>query len=185
MPWSWYFVGYSGGLPCSAASHGGGSMSVSSERRDFSARLKQALENVTDAPASPTILARDFNSRYPWQPVTVHAARKWLLGEAIPTQDKLRVIAEWLAVSVMWLRYGEGDGAPVLNGPPTVESDRYNPADMKLLEDVRALKDHERRLVSDLIQMFLQNQAGKRGVQEPVSLYRANRDVVIPDTANG
>jgi hypothetical protein len=178
-----YFVGYCAALPCSVSGCTGGGMSISSERREFSARLKLALTNVTEGPASPTVLARNFNSRYPWQPITVHAARKWLLGEAIPTQDKLRVIAEWLAVSVMWLRYGEGEGAPVLDGPQSVESYGLNIADVKLLEDVRALKDYERRLVTDLVQMFLQNQPGKNGVQEPVSQYRADDGAIALEVA--
>jgi hypothetical protein len=160
-------------------------MSTSSERRDFSARLKQALANVTEGPASPTVLARNFNSRYPWQPITVHAARKWLLGEAIPTQDKLRVIAEWLAVSVMWLRYGEGEGVPVLDGPQSVESYGLNSADIRLLEDVRALKDHERRLINDLVRMFLQNQPGEHGVREPVSLYGADDGAAMSEASHG
>ncbi|MDB5823839.1 MAG: hypothetical protein JWR21_2543 [Herminiimonas sp.] len=160
-------------------------MSVSSERRGFSARLKTALANVSEAPESATLLARNFNARYPWQPITVHAARKWLLGEAIPTQDKLRVIAEWLAVSVMWLRYGEGEGAPVLSYPPAAESYGFDSADVKLLEDVRALKDHERRLINDLVQMFLQNQDGKHGVREPVAAYRVDREAIVPEPAQG
>ena len=39
--------------------------------------------------------------------VTVQAARKWLLGLSIPTQTKLRVLADWLSVTLEWLRFGE------------------------------------------------------------------------------
>ena len=38
-------------------------------------------------------------------PITVHAARKWLVGDAIPTQDKMRALAQWLAVPADWLRF--------------------------------------------------------------------------------
>ena len=31
------------------------------------------------------------------------------MGEAIPTQDRLQVLADWLSVSPSWLRYGEDD----------------------------------------------------------------------------
>jgi transcriptional regulator with XRE-family HTH domain len=41
--------------------------------------------------------------------VTVHAARKWLQGESIPTQEKLRALAGWLDVPADWLRFGNGD----------------------------------------------------------------------------
>jgi hypothetical protein len=29
------------------------------------------------------------------------------MGEAIPTQDRIQVLAEWLNVSASWLRFGE------------------------------------------------------------------------------
>lgn len=80
------------------------------ERAEFSARLQQTLAMRDYAPDSPTVLAREFNIRFSGKPVTVHAARKWLVGESIPTQEKLRLLAEWLSVSVQWLRYGDDSG---------------------------------------------------------------------------
>ena len=38
--------------------------------------------------------------------ITVHTARNWLLGNALPTQDKLEVLAEWLQVGPDELRFG-------------------------------------------------------------------------------
>jgi hypothetical protein len=58
-------------------------------------------------PLSPTILQREYNSRSNQPPITVHAARKWLIGQAIPTQDRVQILAEWLNVSASWLRFGE------------------------------------------------------------------------------
>jgi hypothetical protein len=141
--------------------------------------LSNVAQAQAQAPASATVLARNFNMRYPWQPITVHAARKWLLGEAIPTQDKMRVIAEWLSVSVMWLRYGEGEEAAAKKGQHGVEPESFNSGDIKLLEDVRALKGYERRLVNDLVQMFLQNQDE---IRERVSLYRADNDTTLSES---
>jgi hypothetical protein len=40
-------------------------------------------------------------------PISSHAARKWLIGEAIPTQDRIQVLAVWLNVSPSWLGFGE------------------------------------------------------------------------------
>jgi hypothetical protein len=158
-------------------------VSISSERKEFSARLQGALGTVTQSPASPTVLARNFNSRYPWQAITVHAARKWLLGEAIPTQDKLRVIADWLSVSPMWLRYGEGESTPGSSGMrPASGGEGINSGDLNLLADVRALQDHERRLVSDLVRMFLQNAPGKDDVREPASPYRVGSMSSVSET---
>jgi hypothetical protein len=58
-------------------------------------------------PASPTELQRAFNARNLKLAVSVHAARKWLMGEAIPTQVRLRALADVLQVSPTWLRFGE------------------------------------------------------------------------------
>ena len=73
------------------------------ERLEFSERLQRALRNAEYSPSSPTELAREFNLRFAGQSVTVHAARKWLQGESIPTQDKLRALASWLDVPADWL----------------------------------------------------------------------------------
>ena len=55
----------------------------------------------------PVVLEREFNQRYWGRPVTVQAVRRWLRGEAIPSQDKMQVLAEWLNVEPHVLRYGE------------------------------------------------------------------------------
>jgi hypothetical protein len=85
--------------------------SVSAVEFAFSERLQHALRKADYAPDSPTQLAREFNSRYAGNQVTVDAAREWLVGNAIPTQDKLDALASWLGVSSQWLLFGD-DGRP-------------------------------------------------------------------------
>jgi hypothetical protein len=58
-------------------------------------------------PASATELQRAFNARNPKLAVSVHAARKWLMGEAILIQARLQELAAVLQVSPTWLRFGE------------------------------------------------------------------------------
>lgn len=120
------------------------------ERAQFSARLQQALAAAGLPGAGATALARRFNA-HSAQPVTVHAARKWLLGEAIPTQSRLRLLAQLLGVAPDWLRYGDA-----------------LPADMAfderaLLDEFRALHPAAqavvRRLMRDL-QNFSSTQPG-------------------------
>lgn len=72
----------------------------------FGERLKQSLSQA-GYELRPAILEREFNQRHWGTPVTVQAVRKWLLGQVIPTQDKLQVLAEWLQVDPHWLRFGE------------------------------------------------------------------------------
>lgn len=83
-------------------------MTSAEERAAFSGRLKQALAQAGVTKSSPTVLQRNFNAR--GFDITVHAARKWLMGEAIPTQEKLVALASWLGVEPNWLRFGTGDG---------------------------------------------------------------------------
>jgi transcriptional regulator with XRE-family HTH domain len=74
-------------------------------RSEFSARLKKAMQEA-GYQARPVVLEREFNLRY-WGPrVSVQAVARWLKGEAVPAQDKLQVIAEWLQVEPQALRFG-------------------------------------------------------------------------------
>src|SRR5260221_6064382 len=86
-------------------------MTIAEEKGDFSRRLKEAMRKVR-LDAGPTRFAREFNLRHHGEPVTAQTARKWLYGGALPTQDKLRTLAQWLEVSSHWLRYGEPQRAP-------------------------------------------------------------------------
>lgn len=71
--------------------------SSSTEAQAFAQRLRQALEDAGH-PASPTVVAHEFNLRYWGRSISIHAARNWLLGVSLPRHDKLRVLAEWLRV---------------------------------------------------------------------------------------
>ena len=129
-------------------------MNSSNERESFSQRLQQALKNAHYSPDSPTRLAREFNIRFDGRPITVHAARKWLVGEAIPTQEKLRMIAQWLGVPADWLRFGGAETAPV-NGEAADASARFESADVKLIADLQRLDEHHKQLAREFIRMLV------------------------------
>jgi hypothetical protein len=57
--------------------------------------------------ARPSVLEAQFNTRYWGKPVTYQAVTRWLRGEAIPAQDKLQVLADWLNIEPHVLRFGE------------------------------------------------------------------------------
>jgi len=57
--------------------------------------------------ARPAMLEREFNTRYWGKAITLQAVRAWLRGDAIPSQEKLQVLAEWLKIEPQVLRYGE------------------------------------------------------------------------------
>ncbi len=124
---------------------------VSNERARFQARLAKTLQNCGYAHDSPTVLAREFNFRFAGRPVTIHAARKWLVGESIPTQDKLRILAQWLGVTAEWLRFGDAaqDAGITLRETPLPDSDEG-----RLLADLLELDPYHRRLAHDFVSML-------------------------------
>lgn len=125
------------------------------EREAFSRRLKEALAHVGDDGSSPTRLAREFNRRTPGTPVTLHAARKWLNGDAVPVQDKLRVLAGWLGVGADWLRFGEGGGR---EENYRAEKDGV-PVDFDLAREIGALSPAHREAVRALVKALKRGEA--------------------------
>lgn len=122
------------------------------DRARFSKRLLDLLAHQ-DCGRSITAFASAFNCRHPGRPVTVHAARKWVKAEAIPTQDKIIVLAAWLGVSAAWLRFGDG--------PEVVPVAPADPMRAALAADVTVLTDEEcsvvRALVTALINVRARN----------------------------
>lgn len=123
------------------------------EKEAFSRRLASAIARF--APAGRTgasWLAREFNQRYAGRPVSVYAARKWLMGEAIPAHDKLLTLAGWLRVSSAWLLYGEGDmqSISVVQQNPA----HYAVADMELLREFNSLNSEHRRIVKEMVMLL-------------------------------
>jgi len=124
-----------------------------SERDAFSQRLAKALKDSKVDVGSPTVFAREFNRRYTGKPVSTHAARKWLMSESIPTQDKLRLLAAWLGVSAEWLRFGEGGSS----GKYLVQSDRahYNSPDIELISNINLLNTEHKQVVREVVLTLL------------------------------
>ena len=148
-------------------------MTISKERKDFAGRLQSALRQARQPADSPTALARGFNSRFPGRAITVHAARKWLMAESIPTQDKLRTLAHWLEVPAEWLRFGGqlSKDSKEIDSPIDTTLDTMLAAmtreDLKLVEALHALDANERRLVRDLVQLFFKTQERVLQVASP------------------
>ncbi|OJU89870.1 MAG: hypothetical protein BGO13_07850 [Burkholderiales bacterium 66-5] len=76
------------------------------EKAEFAQRLRTAMTQAGYA-VRPVVLEREFNTRYWGRSVTLQAVRRWLRGEAIPSQDKVQVLAEWLNIEPEVLRFGE------------------------------------------------------------------------------
>lgn len=129
----------------------------SRERVKFQARLAKSLRFAGYSHDSPTQLAREFNFRFSGRPVTIHAARKWLVGESIPTQDKLRILAQWLGVTAEWLRFGDTDQ------PGIQQKAAPNSEESKLLADLMLLDPYHRKLAHDFISMLVAKNTSEAG----------------------
>ena len=127
--------------------------SLNIERAAFCERLKSAIARF-DPPGrtGAAWLAREFNQRYAGTPISIHAARKWLMGESIPNHDKLLTLAGWLRVSAEWLLYGAGQMTRV----SAVQQDpaRYAVVDVDLLREINALNQEHRAIVREMVAML-------------------------------
>jgi hypothetical protein len=118
-------------------------LTAEQERTAFAQRLNAALA-AADVPASATVVQREFNIRNPQQPVTIHAARKWITGESIPSQQRLQILSAWLKVKPNWLRFG--DDSEDMGGNATTVDEQM------LLRSFRRLSARERKKLLALIQ---------------------------------
>lgn len=75
------------------------------QKEQFAEKLKVALKNK-GYEARAAVLEREFNLRYLGKNITLHAAAKWLRGEAIPRYDKIMTLSKWLQVPPEALVYG-------------------------------------------------------------------------------
>lgn len=122
------------------------------ERLDFAKRLRTCMIAARYSADSPTVLMRQFNLGYEGgQSLSVHAVRKWLLGLAIPSQDKLRVLADWLGVLTEWLRFGE-EAAFNIHDDATAATTCSTSTDKALLDYFHRLDAKDQELVFQLVQ---------------------------------
>ncbi len=76
------------------------------EKIEFTERLRAAMIQAGYV-ASPSVLEHEFNLRWPGKSISNQAAWGWLNNRSIPTQDKMKVLAEWLKVEPDVLRFGD------------------------------------------------------------------------------
>jgi transcriptional regulator with XRE-family HTH domain len=122
------------------------------EQAQFAERLAAALA-ARGMLASATVLQRAFNVQNPKLAISVHAVRKWLMGEAIPAQARLRNLAAVLGVSATWLRFG--DEAAVKGGKPLSAQEHM------LIQHFRSLTVAQQTHLLALVQS-MSNLRGKR-----------------------
>lgn len=119
------------------------------EAQMFSERLKEAMLN-NGYELRPIVIEREFNQRYWGKSISFQAARRWLHGEAVPTQDRLQVLAEWLNVDPHWLRFGEK-----LSGSVQQQRKRWDanmtPQERQVVETFMSLPPEKRKIVGEIV----------------------------------
>lgn len=132
------------------------------ERAAFCDRLKACL-HASGFDVSATRLASEFNLRANGASVTVHGARKWLIGDAIPTQARIQTLADWLGVSAAWLRFGEADNGQF--DPPAGAGFHMQSEELAFVHDMRLLSGGNRLLLRDILDAMLKGDVGRLGKQ--------------------
>ena len=145
--------------------------SIAAARRAFGVRLRAALRAGGKADGAAAV--HEQLCRHGAGEVTVFAVRKWLAGEAIPTQATLRALADWLAVEPGWLRFGDDRGDLVVVG-----GDHH--ADLLMLATLRRLNADDIAVVAALVAQLLA-QTGKSGRPRPAQFVQYLRHAASAD----
>jgi transcriptional regulator with XRE-family HTH domain len=136
------------------------------EKTEFAERLRNAMSAAGYEPR-PTVLEKSFNSRYWGRSVSFQAVSRWLRGEAIPSQEKLQVLADWLKVEPHLLRYGERTIKSI-----RAKQKRWDEGlgyqEREMFEAFLTLPAPQRKLVREVIQTFANAIPAETGRKKPV-----------------
>ena len=125
---------------------------VQTEYFQFASRLVIATADKGIKP-SPTVLVKLFNQHFQGRPVTPHTARNWLLGKAMPTQEKMVCLAKLLDTSPEQLRFGRSSEKTLMADFDGVQTEVAN-VDQQFFKRYLALTEKQRRVVRDVVREF-------------------------------
>ncbi len=123
-----------------------------SEKALFAERLGLAINNK-GIKQSPTVLCNLFNSSWSGRSITAHTARNWILGVAMPQQDKLVCLAKLLDTSPGQLRYGRSSEKTMVLSDGNLESEISN-TDQEFFVRYLKLDEARKRLARDVVMEF-------------------------------
>ncbi|PJG83659.1 helix-turn-helix domain-containing protein [Caviibacterium pharyngocola] len=119
-------------------------MHTEQDKLGFSKRLKAALELAGSDSLSLSEIANRFNLRHPNNPITPQAVHNWLIGQSIPTPDKIATLSKWLNVSPDWLRYGKEE----------TEGQKLTSEELLLLKYFRCLTAKQQQCIIAMLNEF-------------------------------
>lgn len=121
-------------------------------KQQFAERLTKAMESA-GYEAKPAVLEREFNLRYMGTPMTLHGVRRWLLGETLPAEDKLQVLASWLGVTFQQVRSHRSTKA-VVREPGADWRASIPQHERDVIDAFLALPVQQRKIVREVILAF-------------------------------
>jgi hypothetical protein len=124
---------------------------TSTAHQDFAKRLADAM-NLKAIKYSPTELQKRFNSCFNGKKITPHSARNWMLGNTLPTQDKLVCLAQMLGMSSEFLRFGTNNNKTFVICHEDGTSDELTDQQKQFIKRYLQLNSVQQQLVSDLVQ---------------------------------
>ncbi|MFI3157740.1 MAG: transcriptional regulator [Methylococcaceae bacterium] len=122
------------------------------EKLEFAERLRNAML-AAGYEARPSVLEKGFNSHYWGRSVTFQAVSRWLRGEAIPSQEKLQVLAEWLKIEPHALRFGE-QAAESIRAKRQQWDEALDYQERETIERYLGLPVAQRKVVREVIAAF-------------------------------
>jgi len=125
------------------------------EKTLFANRLIKAMQ-AKGYEAKASVLEREFNLNYSGKPMTLHGVRKWLIGESIPSGDKLLTLAKWLDVPPEELAFEKDIQKAIALREARWQQD-IGYKDKEVFEAFINLPSHHKKLVRELI-IALSNQ---------------------------
>lgn len=124
-------------------------------KRDFSDRLRAAMARQGYR-ASATLLEQEFNLRCRpgMVPISTQAAWNWLNGKAIPTHERIVVLADWLKMEPSALLFGEEPRVQQADAAALPIPERLDHLDREFLQAYLLLPEVERRLLQEIMRRF-------------------------------
>ena len=118
----------------------------------FAQRLAKAMVTQGYEPR-PVVLEREFNLRYSGKPMTISGVRKWLIGTAIPSADKLLTLAKWLNVPPEELAFDK-DMQKAIEQREINWQEEIGYKDKEIFEAFLALPTPQKKIVREVIVAF-------------------------------
>ena len=131
-----------------------------SEKVLFAERLGLAIKNK-GIKQSPTVLCNLFNGNWSGRSITPHTARNWILGIAMPQQDKLVSLAKLLDTSAGQLRFGRSNEKTMIFSTDNFESEVSN-TDQEFFMRYLKLDDVRKRLSRDVVSEFSKSNSNSK-----------------------